>query len=118
MEQTIYRDYVKDASVVIKQYPISVLLIKKHQYRTDKAVWFIKSKNKNYCLKRYNLNKDQWQIMISAYNYLSKEVNNVAPLIETINKEPWTVYNDSYYILTNWVKGRKPNLNSLEDLIK
>lgn len=118
MDQTIYRDYVKDASIVIKQYPISLLLIKKYQYRTDKAVWFIKSSNKNYCLKRYRLNKEQWQIMISAYNYLSREVNNVAPLIETINNELWITYNDSYYILTNWVKGRNPDYNNIEDLIK
>lgn len=118
MEHTIYRDYVKDASIVIKKYPISVYLIKKHQYRTDKAVWFIKSNNKNYCLKRYLLNKEQWEIMISAYNYLSREVNIVAPLINTMNDELWVTYNDSYYILTNWVKGRKPDYNNFEDLIK
>jgi len=118
MDQDIYKDYVKDASLVIKQYPIDVVLIKKHFYRTDKAVWFIKSNNKNYALKRYLVNKDQWQIMISAYNYLSKEVSNVAPLINTITDQPWAIHNDCYYILTNWVKERKPNYKTPDDLIK
>lgn len=118
MEQNIYKDYVKDASVVIRQYPINVLLIKKHQYRADKAVWFIKGNNKNYALKRYLLDKDQWQIMISAYNYLSNEVNNVAPLINTANNQPWFIYDNCYYILTNWVKGRKPDYTDSDDLIK
>jgi len=118
MDQSIYKDYVKDASFVIKKYPIYVLLIKKHQYRSDKAVWFIKGNNKNYALKRYLLDKDQWQIMISAYNYLSKEVNNVAPLISSINNEPWVIYDGCYYILTNWVKGKRPDYTNPDDLIK
>jgi len=118
MDQCIYKDYVKDASIVSKKYPIQVILIKKYQYRTDKAVWFIKGNNKNYALKRYLLDRNQWQIMISAYNYLSKEVNNVAPLIDTLNKEPWVIYNDYIYILTNWVKGRTPDYTNSEDLLK
>ncbi|MGI6225081.1 MAG: CotS family spore coat protein [Peptococcales bacterium] len=118
MDQTIYKDYVKDASKVIKQYPMEVHLIKKYHYGTQKAVWFIKGKKKNYALKRYCLNKDQWQNMISAYNYLSKEVNYVAPLISTKRNEPWVIYNDCYYILTNWVKGEKPDYTKLEDLVK
>lgn len=118
MNQIIYKDYVKDASKVIKQYPIQIQFIKKYQYRTDKAVWFIKGNDKNYALKRYLLNKIQWQKMISAYNFLSQEVNNVAPLINTRANEPWVIYNNCYYILTNWVKGTKPDYSNLEDLTK
>jgi len=118
MEQIIYKDYVKDASAVVKQYPIQILYIKRYQYRPNKAVWHIKSNTKNYALKRYILNKDQWNVMISAYNYLSKEINNVAPLINTINAEPWVIYNDCYYILTNWVKGRTPDYSDSDDITK
>ncbi|KJS22146.1 MAG: hypothetical protein VR72_07265 [Clostridiaceae bacterium BRH_c20a] len=118
MDHSIYKDYVKDASTVIKEYPIQVMYIKRYLYQSNKAVWHIKSNNKNYALKRYLLNKDQWNVMISAYNYLSKEVNNVAPLIHTKNAEPWVMDNDCYYILTNWVKGRPPDYSNSEDITK
>lgn len=118
MNSGIYKDYVQDASIVIKKYPIQVLFIKKHLYKTDKAVWFIKATDNNYALKRYLLDKDQWKIMISAYNYLSQGVNNVAPLIKTSEGQPWFIYDQHYYILTNWVKGKMPNYNDSEDLVK
>ena len=51
---------------------------------TDKASCLLKV-HKN-CLKRYNLNKDQWQSGSLPQLFLHG-VNNVAPLIETINNE-------------------------------
>ncbi|MFZ7103647.1 MAG: CotS family spore coat protein [Peptococcaceae bacterium] len=118
MDQSIIKDYVADASTVLKQYPIQALFIKKYQYKSKKAVWFVKTNQANYALKRYWLDDKQWNTIISAYNYLSKEVNNVAPLLSTKDANLWTKYKDNYYILTNWVKGSTPDYTNNEDLTK
>lgn len=118
MEQSIIRDYVAEASTVLKKYPIQAFFIKKYQYRTKKAVWFVKTNQKNYALKRYLLDKKQWDMMISTYNFFSKEVNNVAPLINSKDDKPWVIYDNNYYILTNWVKGETPDYTNPDDLTK
>ncbi|MFZ5942974.1 MAG: CotS family spore coat protein [Bacillota bacterium] len=118
MDQSIIKDYVADASKILKEYPVQSLFIKKYLYKSRKAVWFIKTHQKNFALKRYSLDEKQWAVMISAYNYLSKEVNNVAPLINTKSGNLWVKDNQNYYILTNWVKGKTPDYKKQDDLTK
>jgi len=107
MSQSIIKDYVAEAQLIIKKYPV---------HTSKKAVWFIKTHYQNYALKRYLLDKEQWKFMISAYKYLSQEVNNVAPLINTKDNQPWVTHDNHYYMLTNWVKGHMPNYDNKTDL--
>lgn len=118
MEDKIIKDFVADASTVLKHYPVQTLFIRKFQYSSKKAVWFVKTNKANFALKKYELDDKQWKSMISAYIYLSKEVNNVAPLLTTKDNKLWVKYKDSYYILTNWVKGFTPQYTNNENLTK
>lgn len=99
-------DYVADAQLVLKQYPIHLFLIKKYQFQDKKAVWFIKTNKDLLALKRYGLDEQKWQAMISAYDFINKKGGNISPLIYTWDNKPWVYLKDYYYILTPWVKGK------------
>ncbi|NLW23728.1 MAG: CotS family spore coat protein [Clostridia bacterium] len=111
------KDYVADAQVVLKSFPIVAFSIKKYQFLPKKSVWFVKTNQKNYALKRYLLNEEQWQFMISAYDRLSQEkIKYVAPLTKTKSGQLWIKYNGYYYILSDWVKGTVPDYTNERDL--
>lgn len=110
-------DYVADAQLVLKKYPINLFLIKKYQFQDKKAVWFIKTSKDLLSLKRYALDEQKWQAMISAYDFLSKKGGNISPLIYTWDNKPWVYSKDYYYILSPWVKGKPANYLNQENVI-
>ncbi|SMB92677.1 spore coat protein, CotS family [Desulfonispora thiosulfatigenes DSM 11270] len=115
---TIFRDYVAEAQFILKSYPIKPNIIKQTQYDSKKAVWFVKTNENSYALKRYTLTKEKWSNIISAYYFLFQKGFNIAPLIVTNSFKPWIVSDNNFYILTNWVKGDLPNFENIDDILK
>lgn len=118
MANSILRDYVAEAQFILKNYPIEPMIVKQHQYNNKKAVWFIKTKDHSYALKRYTLTKEKWEKIISAYYYLYQKEINIGSLIVSNNYKPWIAHNNNYYILTSWVKGSLPDFTNPQDITK
>lgn len=115
---TIFQDYVAEAQIILKNYPIKPNLIKQTQLDSKKAVWYVKTDENSYALKRYTLTREKWSKIISAYYYLFRKDFNIAPLIATNDFKPWIISDNNFYLLTNWVKGDLPDLTNIKDIIK
>lgn len=118
MKNNYLHDYVAEAQLILKYYPVQVLLLKKYHCENNKAVWFVKTHDKNLALKRYDLTKEQWNKMISVYYFFSQNGVNIAPLVTTKDYKTWVSWGNKYYILSNWVKINNPDFKAMSDIIK
>ncbi len=115
MYKYINFDYIL-SNFDIKKYNLTK--IKEKTSKKSRSVYKISYLDNLFCLKQTYFSIEKILFVYSYLNWLSTHDIRIPNLIKSINNKPFVLYNDKYYILTDWISGDKLNYNNLDDCIK
>jgi CotS family spore coat protein len=94
-----------------RQYGIAIL--KRKRFRD---VYCIVTRNRGtLCLKYYAIPEVEMSFIAQVFTHLTGNGFKYSPrILLTRNHAPWFTRNGVHYMLTNWVKGEKPNFSNLQ----
>ncbi len=102
--------------IILTNYPVKVLEIKNESYKDKKGVWWVKTQEGMYILKKISNSEDTFKFILDAVRYLSSNGVNLPAVLKTRDGRDYVNYQGVCYVLTEAVNGRNPSYSSSDEL--
>lgn len=102
--------------IVLKNYPVGVLETRNESYKDKKGVWWVKTQEGMYILKKISNSEDTLKFILDAVRHLSSNGVNLPAVIKTRDGKDYVNHQDVCYVLTQAVEGRNPSYSSPDEL--
>lgn len=106
----------KDIENVLKEYDIDVIDFKILSFKGKKGVWWIYTPSNNLVLKKHSNSYETIKFMVSAVEYLQHRGIYIPKIIETKKGEKFAYINNTCYVLSEAIIGKKPDSKSNEGI--
>lgn len=91
--------------------------IKEKNTKKNRIIYKIKCYDNFFCLKQTYFEKKEILFIYSYLEWLNLYEFKIPRLIKSKQNEPFVKYNSKFFILTNWIEGKKLNYNNLNECI-
>lgn len=107
-----------DIVKVLEKYDIDTIGIKNLSYKEKKGVWLIETPTQAYVLKKHSNSLKTIKFMIAAVEHLQQRGVLIPQIKRTKNDESIAYIENTCYVLSQAVTGKKPSFKSNDDLVR
>lgn len=102
--------------MVLFNYPVKVLDIRNESYKEKKGVWWIKTTEGMYILKKVSNSEDTLKFILHAVRHLSLNGIYLPGVCKTGDGRDYVSIEGACYLLTEAIEGRNPAYSSPDEL--
>ena len=102
--------------IVLRNYPVKVLEIRNESYKDKKGVWWIKTREGMWILKKISNSEDTLKFILDAVRHLSSNGVNLPAVLKTTDCKDYVNHQGVCYVLTEAIEGRNPTYTSTDEL--
>lgn len=103
---------------VLSHYAFKVLDIRNESYKEKKGVWWIKTPDRLYILKKISNSEDTLRYIISAVRHLMGNGVSLPDIIRTTGGEDYVNLDGTCYVVSQALEGRNPSYAVPSELMK
>ncbi len=101
---------------VLRHFPMTILDIRNESYKDKKGVWWIKTDNGMYILKKISNSEQTLQFILDAVRHLLQNGIYLPKVREAVDGKEYVCIDGICYVLTEAIAGRNPTYSSREEL--
>lgn len=101
---------------VLSHYPFSTLQIRNESYKDKKGVWWIKTADRTYILKKMSNSEDTVKFILDAVRHLEKNGILLPATVKTADNRDYVNVNGVCYVIFEAIEGRNPSYDSPREL--
>ena len=102
--------------IVLRNYPVSVLEIRNESYKDKKGVWWIKTREGMFILKKISNSEETLKFILDAVRHLSSNGVNLPAVLRAKDGKDYVNIGGVCYVLTEAIEGRNPAYTSPGEL--
>jgi len=102
--------------MVLSHYPINVINIRNESFKGKKGVWWVKTADATYILKKMSNSEETLKFLLDAVNHLNGNGIKLPRPVAAKDGKPYVNLNGTCYVLTNAIEGKNPSYSSPKEL--
>lgn len=104
--------------LVLSHFPVNVLNIRNESYKGKKGVWWVKTADKTYILKKLSNSEQTIKFIQDAVRHLSRNGINLPIPVAAKDGKDYVNLDGTCYTLTNAIDGKSPSYSSQKELAR
>lgn len=102
--------------LILSHYPIRVLNIRNESYKGKKGVWWVKTADNTYILKKISNSEQTLKFIQDAVRHLGRNGIRLPKPLVTMDGKEYLNLNGTCYVLTDAIDGKNPSYASPKEL--
>jgi len=104
--------------LVLSHFPVKVLNIRNESYKGKKGVWWVKTADRTYILKKLSNSEQTIKFILDAVRHLSKNGVRLPTPVQANDGKDYVNLDGTCYTLTNAIEGKNPSYSSPKELAR